>query len=86
MENYLTEENITTVSNLIQSIVEEFFDRLDDIADKNPRVADSVSKLKAMVAKAISKEARRTVVSEGAMAGGKRRRHTKKRRTGKRRY
>lgn len=86
MENYLTEENISAVSNLMQSIVEEFFERLDDIADKNPQVATSVSKLKEMVAKAISKEARRTVVSEGAMAGGKRRRHTKKRKTGKRRY
>jgi sugar-specific transcriptional regulator TrmB len=87
MENYLTEENITTVSNLMQSIVEEFFERLDDIADKNPQVATSVSKLKEMVAKAISKEARRTIVTEGKeMAGGKRKRHTKKRRTGKRRY
>jgi hypothetical protein len=90
MENYLTEENITTVSNLMQSIVEEFFERLDDIADKNPQVATSVSKLKEMVAKAISKEARRTVVPEGGeerpQAGGKRKRHTKKRRTGKRRY
>jgi hypothetical protein len=87
MENYLTEENISAVSNLMQSIVEEFFERLDDIADKNPQVASSVSKLKEMVAKAISKEARRTVVpEERPQAGGKRRRHTKKRRTGKRRY
>jgi division protein CdvB (Snf7/Vps24/ESCRT-III family) len=88
MENYLTEENISAVSNLMQSIVEEFFERLDDIADKNPQVATSVSKLKEMVAKAISKEARRTIVPEGEeMAGGKKRRkHTKKRRTGKRRY
>lgn len=90
MENYLTEENISAVSNLMQSIVEEFFERLDDIADKNPRVADSVSKLKAMVAKAISKEARRTIISEGegqGMSGGrKKRRHTKKRRGSKRKY
>ncbi len=87
MENYLTEENITTVSNLMQSIVKDFFDRLDDIANKNPQVAISVSKLKEMVAKAISREARRTVVPEGDMAGGKRkRRHTKKRKTGKRKY
>lgn len=90
MENYLTEENITTVSNLMQSIVEEFFERLDDIADKNPQLAIYVSKLKAMVAKAISKQARRTVVPEGdevmPQAGGKRRTHTKKRKASKRRY
>lgn len=86
MENYLTEENISAVSNLMQSIVEEFFERLDDIADKNPRVADSVSKLKAMVAKAISKEARRTIISEEMSGGRKKRRQTKKRRGSKRRY
>lgn len=101
MENYLTEDNINAVSNLMQSIVEEFFERLDDIANHNPRIAASVSQLKAMVAKAISKEARRTVVpeSEGiemqqlksnkeppATGGSRRkRRQTKKRRGSKRR-
>jgi len=90
MENYLTEENITTVSNLMQSIVEEFFDRLDDIKEENPRLKASINKLTSTILNSISKEARRTVVPEGGeerpQAGGKRRRHTKKRRTGKRRY
>jgi uncharacterized membrane-anchored protein YjiN (DUF445 family) len=86
MENYLTEENITTVSNLMQSIVEEFFKRLDDIKRENPRLKASINKLTSTILNSISKEARRTVVPEGDMAGGKRRRHTKKRRTGKRRY
>ncbi len=90
MENYLTEENITTVSNLMQSIVEEFFKRLDDIKEENPRLKASINKLTSTILNAISKEARRTVVPEGKeerpQAGGKKRRHTKKRRTGKRRY
>lgn len=90
MENYLTEENITTVSNLMQSIVEEFFKRLDDIKGENPRLKASINKLTSTILNAISKEARRTVVHEAEeerpQAGGKRRRHTKKRRTGKRRY
>lgn len=85
MENYLTEDNINAVSNLMQSIVEEFFERLDDIANHNPRIAASVSQLKAMVAKAISKEARRTVVPEGGSKRRGKRRQTKKRRGSKRR-
>lgn len=92
MENYLTEENITMVSELMQSIVEDFFDRLDKIAENNSRVKDSVSKLKSMILKSISREARKTVVDDNngiemnSFGGKRRRRHTKKRRGSKRRY
>lgn len=86
MENYLTEENITMVSELMQSIVEDFFDRLDKIAENNPRVKESVSKLKSMILKSISREAKKTVVSDEMVGGKKRKRYTKKRRGSKRRY
>ena len=96
MENYLTEENISKVSALMESIVEAFFDRLNDIADenqkKNPRISESISKIKSMILKSISREARKTVISENndiemKTVGGKRRkRYTKKRRGSKRKY
>ncbi len=91
MENYLTEDNITTVSNLMQSIVEEFFDRLNDIKRLNPRLTASIDQLTSMISKSISREARRTVVPEGEEVrvggrGRKRKRYTKKRRESKRRY
>lgn len=93
METYLTEANITMVSELIQSIVEDFFKRLGEIAENNPRIKESVDKLKSMILKSISREARKTVVDENnsiemkSVVGGKRRkRYTKKRKGSKRRY
>jgi len=95
MENYLTEDNIAKVSGLIESIVHAFFDRLNDIADenkeKNPRISESISNLKAMILKSISREARKTVVDDAGIemksfGGKRRRRHTKKRKGSKRHY
>ena len=96
MENYLTEENISKVSALMESIVEAFFDRLNNIEDDNketnPRISESISKIKSMILKSISREARKTVIPENndiemkTIGGKRRKRYTKKRRGSKRRY
>ncbi len=92
MENYLTEENISKVSALMESIVQAFFNRLNDIEDDNkqtnPRISESISKIKSMILKSISREARKTIAPEEVkmkLDGGRRRkRYTKKRRGSKR--
>jgi len=96
MENYLTAENITMVSKLIESIVQDFFSRLNEIADENeknnPRISESISQLKSMILRSISREARKTVVDDNngiemkSFGGKRRKRYTKKRKGNKRRY
>lgn len=102
MDNYLTEENISFVTDLIDGIVKVFFQKLDDFGKQNAKIKKSIANLKASIINTIKNEASKNIDSDNGIemktfstdnngnkietTGGRRKRYTKKRRGSKRRY
>lgn len=61
MDNYLTEENISFITDLIDNIVRVFFEKLDEFGKKNEKIRDSITNLKTSIIERIKNKASKNI-------------------------